>query len=185
MTTESQQTHQAHTLSIEPMRGSDLAAVMTMDKICFPSPWSADSYVTELGNRAAQYFVARTPDSLVGYGGVWVINHDSHITTLAVLPQYRRHGIGEALLVALLNEAILRQAHRISLEVRVGNIGARNLYQKYGFVESERRQNYYLDNGEDALILRVDNVHLPSYRQMLPDAGAMLHRTYGTDPHTQ
>lgn len=167
-------TKQMQPLSIEPMHRNDLDAVMTLDRLCFPSPWLADSYLTELGNRAAQYFVARLPDLIIGYGGTWVVNHEAHITTLAVLPQYRRHGVGERLLVALLNEAVLRHGHHISLEVRIGNIGARSLYAKYGFVESERRPNYYIDNGEDALIMRIENVHFAAYSRMLIDATEAL-----------
>jgi len=163
-------------VSIEPMRHADLDAVMAMDKLCFSSPWSADSYLTELRNRAAQYFVARTSEIIIGYGGAWVIDHEAHVTTLAVLPQYRRCRVGERLLIALLQECILRHAHRVSLEVRVGNTGARNLYARYGFVESERRAHYYLDNGDDALIMRVDNVHLAQYSQLHLDITPNMHR---------
>jgi ribosomal-protein-alanine N-acetyltransferase len=151
---------------------------MTMDRLCFRSPWSPESYLTELGNRSAQYFTARTEGLIVGYGGVWVIDHEAHITTLAVIPHYRRRRVGERLLVAMLNEAIMRSAHRISLEVRVGNTAARSLYMKYGFVELELRPNYYLDNGEDALILRIDDVHLPAYRRLLNDAADALRSKY-------
>lgn len=159
-------------LSIEPMQRSDLETVMALDRLCFRSPWTEDSYITELNNRAAQYYVARVEGTIIGYGGMWVIDHEGHITTLGVTPANRRQGIGERLLVVMLREAIERQAHRVTLEVRVGNAAARSLYERYAFHEVERRRGYYTDNGEDALIMRADNVHLPAFAALLHTAGS-------------
>lgn len=160
---------QGSDLSIEIMSPADLDAVMGIDRLCFPSPWLADAFITEIGNRSARYLVARLANQIVGYGGAWAISDEAHITTLAVSPRYRRQKVGERLLIALVDEAISRRAHRISLEVREGNYAARRLYQKYGFVDAERSPNYYLDNGEDALIMRVYDIHLPIYRMALND----------------
>src|SRR5581483_4411283 len=115
-------------VSIEPMRRTDLDAVHRIDKRCFPTPWLPSAYLTELSNRSACYLVARIGQEIVGYGGQWVIMDEAHITTLAVDPNYRGRKIGERLLLALMEEAVLEGASRATLEVREGNRAAQNLY---------------------------------------------------------
>jgi ribosomal-protein-alanine N-acetyltransferase len=92
---------------------------------------------------------------------------EAHISTLAVPARYRRHGFGELLLIALLDEARRLGAQRGTLEVRVSNSGAQALYAKYAFEEAGRRRGYYNDNGEDALILTTAEFDDPAYRRLL------------------
>ena len=114
-------------VSVEPMRRLDVPIVSAIEKRCYPTPWHENAYYTELSNRSATYLVARIAGAVVGYGGMWVIMDESHITTLAVAPEHRGNKIGERLLIALLEEAILAGATRATLEVREGNVVAQNL----------------------------------------------------------
>src|SRR5690349_10333384 len=108
-------------VSIEPMRRTDLDEVTRIDRRCFPVPWLLSAYLTELSNRAACYLIARIGREIVGYGGLWVIMDEAHITTLAVDPIYQGRKIGERMLIALLEEAILQNASHVTLEVRESN----------------------------------------------------------------
>src|SRR5262245_22268500 len=111
-------------VSIEPMRLSDLEAVQGIDRRCFPMPWQSGAYITELSNRSACYFVARKGAAIIGYGGLWVVGEEAHLTTLAVDPMHQGRKIGERLLLELMEEAILRGATFCTLEVREGNRSA-------------------------------------------------------------
>jgi ribosomal-protein-alanine N-acetyltransferase len=157
----------SYTISIEPMRHTDLDAVVRIDRRCFPSPWLPTSYLTELSNRAACYLVARIGQDIVGYAGLWVIMDEAHITTLAVDPEQQRRKIGERMLLALLDEAILRGASHVTLEVRESNRAAQRLYCKYGFHNAAIRKSYYTDNGENALVMWCEEINTPMYAQRL------------------
>jgi [ribosomal protein S18]-alanine N-acetyltransferase len=165
-------------ISIEPMRHADMEAVYRIDRLSFPTPWLESAYLTELSNRAACYFVARLEQQVVGYGGEWVIMDEAHITTVAVDPNYRGRKIGERMLLALLEEGILRGAHRATLEVREGNRAAQSLYRKYGFHEAAIRKSYYTDNGENAVVMWAEQIHIPSYQQRLRELRHALYQTY-------
>lgn len=165
-------------ISIETMLPSDLEAVYRIDQLSFPTPWLESAYLVELSNRSASYFVARLNQQVVAYAGQWVIMDEVHITTLAVDPEYRGRKIGERLLLALLEEAILQGARRATLEVREGNRAAQNLYRKYGFHEAAIRKSYYSDNGENAVVMWAEQIHLPSYQQHLRDMRYQLHLDY-------
>ena len=109
---------------------------------------------------------------VVGYGGLWVVNGEAHITTLGVDPEHRRNGIGERLLIALLSEAIIRGAKHVALEVREGNLAARRLYGRFGFQQVDKRLNYYADNRENAIVLQVENVNTSEYSHLLRQMAA-------------
>ena len=104
----------------------------------------------------AHYLVARVDDAIAAYGGMWLMVDEAHITTFAVDPAWRRQGIGERLLLAFLDIAIERDAHEATLEVRLSNLAARRLYEKYGFRPVGLRPNYYSDDREDALIMTTE-----------------------------
>lgn len=104
---------------------------------------------------------------IVGYGGVWLTVDDAHITTIAVAPQYRGQGLGELLLNGLIDNAFDLHATTLTLEVRVSNIAAQQLYAKYGFQIGGRRLRYYTDNREDALIMSTESINFPEYRARL------------------
>ncbi|MCS6937979.1 MAG: ribosomal protein S18-alanine N-acetyltransferase [Roseiflexaceae bacterium] len=104
---------------------------------------------------------------IVGYGGVWLSVDEGHITTIAVAPAYRGRGIGELLLNGLIDQALDLHADVLTLEVRVSNIVAQQLYLKYGFRPAGTRPRYYTDNGEDALIMWTDPIRSPAYQEKL------------------
>lgn len=160
--------------TIGPMRLADVAAVADIDRRCYPVPWDPHAYVTELGNRSACYLVAHVRGEIVGYAGMWVVMDEAHITTLAVSPQHRRRGIGERLLVGLLEEAIWRGAVRASLEVRQHNHAAQALYRKHGFRTAALRKRYYSDNQENAIVMWVDDLGLESCTDRLRAARERL-----------
>ena len=146
-------------LVIEPMRVADLSAVHDIERRSFSTPWPPHAYRTEIEtNRLATYLVVRAGRVVVGYAGMWLMADEAHITTFAVDPLWRRRRIGERLLLAMLDLAISRQAREVTLEVRLSNVPARRLYEKYGFRPVGLRPNYYSDNGEDALIMTTDQL---------------------------
>ena len=100
-------------LRIEPMRLEDLAVVHAIERASFSAPWPANAYRSELEtNRLAHYLVARVEDEIVGYGGMWLMVDEAHITTFAIHPAWRRQRIGERLLLAFLDLAIDRAGAR-------------------------------------------------------------------------
>jgi [ribosomal protein S18]-alanine N-acetyltransferase len=141
-------------LRIEPMTVDDLPAVQAIERASFTSPWPPESYRNDLeSNRLAQYLVARVGDEVAAYGGMWLMIDEGHIITFAVHPAWRRQKVGERLLLAFVDLARDRGAHEATLEVRLSNLPARRLYEKFGFRPVGLRPRYYSDDGEDALIM--------------------------------
>jgi ribosomal-protein-alanine N-acetyltransferase len=160
---------------IEPMRLEDLDAVHRIELASFSSPWPANAYRSELEtNRLASYLVARVDGEIVAYGGMWLMVDEAHITTFAVHPAWRRQKIGERLLLAFLDVAVARQAREATLEVRLSNISARRLYEKYGFRPVGLRPRYYSDDGEDALIMTTEPIREAPYRDRMDRLRAAL-----------
>jgi len=104
-------------------------------------------------------------DHILGYAGMWVLADEAHIMSIASHPAYRRKGIGEALLFALFDLADKHKARLLTLEVRISNTVAQNLYLKFGFKQTGMRKGYYLDNREDALIMSTDYISAEESRQ--------------------
>jgi ribosomal-protein-alanine N-acetyltransferase len=155
-------------LRIGPMRVDDLPAIHAIELASFDSPWPADAYRSELEtNRLAQYMVAHAGDEIVAYAGMWLMVDEAHIITFAVHPAWRRQRIGERLLLALLDLAQDGGAHEATLEVRLSNLAARRLYEKFGFRPVGLRPRYYSDNGEDALIMTTDQLRDPPMRERI------------------
>jgi ribosomal-protein-alanine N-acetyltransferase len=95
----------------------------------------------------------RSTDQVAGFGGMWVLYDEAHVTTIGVAPDHRGKGLGELLLVDLFEHAWEKNAEWLTLEVRVSNDSAQALYHKYGFSRQGLRRRYYSDNGEDAYIM--------------------------------
>ncbi len=112
--------------------------------------------------------------SIVGFAGLWLMVDEAHITTIAMHPNYRRKGLGEFMLLSLIDIAYAINAKWVTLEVRVSNYSAQNLYRKYGFREAGLRHRYYSDNQEDALIMWTEEIHSLAYRQRFQDLKAAL-----------
>lgn len=104
------------------------------------------------------------PGQTIGYAGMWLMVDEAHITTIAVRSEWRSRGLGELLLVSLIEDASDVGAHRVTLEVRVSNEIAQNLYGKYGFRREGVRPRYYSDNNEDAFIMTTDDIRNPTFR---------------------
>jgi ribosomal-protein-alanine N-acetyltransferase len=157
------------------MTVDDLPAVQAIERASFAVPWPDDAYRNEIRtNRLASYVVARLGDAVVGFAGIWVMVDEAHVTTFAVDPHYRRRGVGERLLLALLDLSVRRLAREATLEVRLSNLPARKLYEKYGFRPVGIRPRYYSDNGEDALIMTTDALSSPAMRERLERLRAAL-----------
>jgi ribosomal-protein-alanine N-acetyltransferase len=154
---------------------ADIPAVHAIERASFAVPWPDDAYRNELAtNRLASYVVARTDETIVGFAGLWVMVDEAHVTTFAVDPRWRRRGVGERLLLALLDISVARRAREATLEVRLSNMPARRLYEKYGFRPVGIRPRYYSDNGEDALIMTTDALASPAMRDRVAALRAAL-----------
>jgi ribosomal-protein-alanine N-acetyltransferase len=154
---------------IREMKIDDLAQVHIIDELSFSMPWPLSSYRFELiENPASMLWVAEQDlpggARVVGMVVVWMLVDEAHIATIAVHPEARGRGIGRQLLVHSLLESVRQGATRATLEVRIGNQIAQNLYHEFGFRVVGRRPKYYQDNHEDALImtlfdLEADTIH--------------------------
>ncbi|MGE5484101.1 MAG: ribosomal protein S18-alanine N-acetyltransferase [Ignavibacteriales bacterium] len=132
----------------------DLDAVQEVEQQSFPTPWSRKAFWCELTqNIYAHYIVVRVGGVVAGYGGMWVILDEAHVTNIAVDPAYRGHGLGRRIMLELMERARSRGATRMTLEVRKSNEVARRLYEKLGFVAKGIRRGYYADLKEDAIIM--------------------------------
>jgi len=148
---------------LEPMERRHVKEVADIERACFTSHWPESAFLNELANRSARYVVASVEERVIAFAGMWVIMDEAHITTLGVLPDYRRRYIGERLLVRLLEIARSLGARRSTLEVRKSNTGAIRLYEKFGFTAAAVRRGYYSDTGEDALVMWVNDLWHPSF----------------------
>lgn len=117
---------------------------------------------------------AAEPESIVGYAGLWLMVDTAHITTIAVDPPYRGEGIGELLLVGLIDKAIALGAREVTLECRVSNHVAQALYRKYTFHNTGLRKRYYSDDGEDALVMTTEPVGSQTFKQVMARNRARL-----------
>ena len=143
-------------MEIRRMLAEDISAIAELEKVCFSDPWSESSIASELDNHLACWLVAIDDGMLVGYVGSQTVLDSSDMMNIAVNPGYRRKGIAEALVMALVQEMKARGSICLLLEVRVSNQPAINLYEKLGFLQVGRRKNYYRNPREDALILRKE-----------------------------
>lgn len=144
---------------IDEMKLDDIDAVQEVERASFPIPWPANAFRHELTqNKNAHYIIAKEGDHIVGYAGLWLSLDEAHITTFAVLPDYRRRKIGERMLLSLFDRAEKLGAEWLTLEVRASNLPAQRLYEKYGFRPAGIRRRYYSDNNEDAIIMWTDRL---------------------------
>ncbi|GAC1359278.1 MAG: ribosomal protein S18-alanine N-acetyltransferase [Ktedonobacteraceae bacterium] len=127
-----------------------------------------------LPNRPAAVTPSADLASIVGFAGLWLMVDEAHITTIATHPENRGLGLGEFLLVSLIDISYTIGAKWVTLEVRVSNYTAQNLYRKYGFREAGVRHRYYSDNQEDALIMWTDEINSDNYKQKFLELKAAL-----------
>lgn len=165
-------------LTLRYMRLSDIHDVVAIDRVAFDLPWSDRSYQYEVAESTYSHMVTleytrdkqpprwwqrlvgrngQLPKPLVvGYGGLWRITDEAHISTIATHPAWRGRGWGEVLLAAMIRRSITLGAAYIVLEVRVSNTVAQNLYRKYEFEIAGVKPNYYRNNNEDAYDMRLN-----------------------------
>ena len=135
----------------------DVDKVMKVELDAFTVPWTRKAFVNELlSNQFAYYFVAETNKEIIGYIGSWIVVDEAQVTKIAILSTYRGHGIGDLLLKAMLEYAKILGVKKFTLEVRVSNEVAINLYKKNGFQNGGIRKKYYTDNQEDARVMWVN-----------------------------
>lgn len=173
---------------VEPMQASDVQEVVAIERLSFSRPWPMGAYRYEIRhNPRAHYFVVRRQEEgaaqreeprrgflarfrstdqrlpIVGYGGFWCSAREVHISTIAVHPRLRRKGIGQLILIAMIEKARSSGADHMTLEVRASNLVAQSLYRKYDFQVVGRKRRYYSDSGEDAVVMAAQDIDRSPY----------------------
>lgn len=153
-------------IKIRRMQKSDVDNVISIEKKAYGDHhWSKESFLNEISNELARYNCAVDNDgNLLGYSGCWQILEEVHITNIAVSPDFRRQKVGETLLKKIIDDCYENKAKYITLEVRVSNQPAINLYEKYGFKSLGVRKGYYQNNNEDALIMWTENIFYDKFK---------------------
>lgn len=170
-----------NTLTVRYMDMLDISQVMEIDTVSFNPPWPERSYGFELTQSQVSYMLviekfeqqvikgwrrwlnklfrpnrhSEMKSVIVGYGGLWQVVEEAHISTIAAHPEYRGQKYGEILLVCMLRRAIMLQAEYVVLEVRVSNMIAQSLYKKYNFEIHGVKKGYYHHDKEDAYDMRL------------------------------
>lgn len=171
-------------LTVTPMRRRHLRQVLEIERAVYPRPWSAALFASELTQpESRRYLVAlapvptragRTRSRVVGYTGVLVGSGEAHVTTVAVHPEFHRRKVATHLLLALLDQARDMGATAATLEVRVANRGAQRLYSAFGFAPVGVRPGYYMETGEDALIMWAHDLQTEGFTHRLDAQRARL-----------
>ena len=143
-------------VTIIPMTAAHTAAVAALEQQCFSDPWPEAAVASELDNPLSYWLVALEGETVVGYVGSQTVLGEADIMNGAVAPTHRRQGIAIELLQRLRMDLTARDVHSLTLEVRVSNAPAIELYSRLGYVQAGRRPNYYHKPKEDALILRKE-----------------------------
>ena len=167
MTTAAGTSPTRRTVTVSPMRSRHLPEVLALEAQVYPRPWSARLFEDELTRSNRVYVVARVGPTVVGYAGLLMIADDGHVATVAVDPAWQRQGIAIRLLHALVIGAMGLGANQLTLEVRMSNVGAQDLYRRFGFAPGGARKAYYADNGEDALVMWAHDITEPAYAARL------------------
>ena len=140
------------------MQTSDADEIAAIEEMTFAMPWSRKDFWAEAVNENAIYIVGTIDDKVAAYAGAWISFEEAQVTNVAVHPDYRGQGIGTILFAKLVEEVKTKGVTAITLEVRPSNNAAIKLYENFGLKSVGRRKGYYLDNGEDALIMWNTNI---------------------------
>ena len=156
------------TVTVQPMRRRHVRSVLRIEQQVYPRPWSSSLFLSELALRSTRaYFVARVGRELVGYAGLMMTLDEAHVTTIAVDPRRHRSKIGTRLMLVLAREAIARGANLLTLEVRMSNAAAKDMYRRFGLGPVGVRKNYYQEVNEDALVMSVHDIDQAEYAALL------------------
>lgn len=153
---------------VEKLSLEHLDDIMEIEEGCYGQHhWSRDSFVGELNNNCANYFVAVNKNNkCVGYMGLWKIFDEAHVTNLAIHPKFQKKGIAHLLIISSLDLCYMEKIKYMTLEVRCTNERAKNLYEGFGFKSLGVRKKYYQDNGEDAIIMWTENIFSEKYKKI-------------------
>jgi [ribosomal protein S18]-alanine N-acetyltransferase len=155
-------------VAIVPMRRRHLRSVLRIESMVYPRPWSLGLFASELAMRGSRaYRVAKVGTTVVGYAGLMHVAGEGHVTTLAVDPAWHRQQVGTRLLLSLATTARGWGCTGLTLEVRMGNAAAQELYRRFGFAPAGVRKGYYAETGEDALVMWAHDVDAPAYGERL------------------
>ena len=159
--------HKAETPEIEPPR-EEASGLMSKLKYW----WRQNGFLREKPPQSSG-------QCIIGFASMWVMADEAHITNIAVRRGYQRQGIGEMLLMSIIDMASQLKANIVTLEVRMSNFTAQNLYHKYGFVRVGLRCGYYTDNREDALLMSTGNITSAPFQAQLQQLKRAHARKYG------
>ena len=130
-----------------------IEAIEELEKQCFSQPWTREQLISQLPDEQHEFLAALHEGRPVGYVGMMCVLDEGYIANVAVSPDWRRQGIGDALIAELLRRAVSRELAFVTLEVRAGNEAAKALYAKHGFVPVGLRKKYYASPTEDAVLM--------------------------------
>jgi ribosomal-protein-alanine N-acetyltransferase len=167
--------------ALELMREADIGTVQEIEREIFSTPWPRNAYYRELASRSSAHYVvlrqegavempshflaADLDPSIIGYGGMWRMYDEAHVTTIGVRRDVQHRGYGRILFAGLVQAAYDMGAKWVTLEVRTSNENAMRMYEAFGFKVIGRRKGYYTDNGEDAIVMWSDSIHSPRFRR--------------------
>jgi [ribosomal protein S18]-alanine N-acetyltransferase len=170
-------------LRIEPMKRRHVRSVITIEDRIFTRPWSAALYYSELAQPSTRrYFVAVVDGEVIGYIGCMLVVGEGHITTVGVAPEWHRRSIGTRLMLHLVRDVRAQGATALTLEVRVTNTGAQELYRRFGFAPAGIRKNYYADVNEDAIVMWAHDVETDEYAVRLAGIARQLEALKSDSP---
>jgi ribosomal-protein-alanine N-acetyltransferase len=153
---------------IVPMERSHLRDVHRIDELVYPKPWSLSLFRQELAKTDSRvYLVANVGKHQVGHAGMMLVAGEGHITTVAVDPTWQGCGVATRLMIAMHRTAVQRGATAMTLEVRVHNERAIEVYRRFGYAPAGIRRNYYSEEGEDGLVMWAHDVHQPAHAERL------------------
>ena len=154
MSSNSDEVINANTIEVRRMTLEDVESVFEIEKLSFKTPWSREAFVNEVvQNQLAVYFVITLNEQVVGYGGMWTVVDELHVTNVAIAPEHRGKGFSSMIMEKLFEFATTNKFASMTLEVRTTNQVAISLYEKHGFKGYGVRKGYYQDTNEDALIM--------------------------------
>lgn len=142
-------------INIVPLNYETVEDVYNVELSAFSHPWSKESFLEELVNPLARYFVLKINDEVIGYVGLWHILDEGHITNVAVKKEYQGKGYSNYLIKEIIKYKNDNKMKFLTLEVRESNIIAQKLYEKYGFEKIGERKRYY-ENKETAFLYSLE-----------------------------
>ncbi|AFY72327.1 ribosomal-protein-alanine acetyltransferase [Synechococcus sp. PCC 7502] len=147
---------------------ADLPQIQVIDQACLGGFWSLEGYLQEI-ERPNSYLISvmSREKVILGFGCLWAILEEAHITMLAVRPEYQRQGLGKYVVWGLLEKAWSQGLEWATLEVRASNLAAIALYEKFGFTVIGKRPKYYEITQEDALVMWRKGLHYPEFKDSL------------------